>query len=451
MNRHTWLISGALCLGLSLPGACRFDPQVPEASVTCLQDDGCPAGYSCRYLDRNAARGVCCRNQSCGLGLPSVDSPGSGAMSGPVSPIDTLVSCREGYNAIPLASGEMIACTISLRDQTTYLNLDVLSRNDPVAVRSVSSCSAPIPVAAEAIDPGTRAARPLTPAMIDTLVRVAARMKQHCQDARGMMVGAVADPWARPVPNAPDLIARLRDEAQLTLQIPSEEEELVQVYIGLSRNRRGRLVFQDRPTPRLLFWPQNVGAPRVVNVPINYAQAGETYLANVTFGDFAAARAALRTRLQNDLRGALAEIGTHFQQKTLSGAVPVGRSDATLPLAVKGKLQDATRVWFDPDRYKSAVSAVTPSLSAFGIDYGTLRPADLETFLAAITAPEFAQLRTDPIRGDQTEGYGEYIFLSSAIMQLLAQTGPITEFGFPQTAPHHGYLLQQLLPEPSLD
>jgi hypothetical protein len=442
-----WLASSALVLGCSLLTSCRFEPQVPEASVTCLQDDGCPAGYACRYLDRSAPRGVCCRNQNCGLSVPSVDSPGLGPTPGPLSPIDTLVSCRDGYNAIPLAPPEIVACTISIRDQTTYLNLDVLARNDPVALRSVSSCSAPIPVAAEAIDPDTKAPRPLSKPTLDTLVRVAVRMKQHCQEARGVMIGALADPWARPVPNAQQLVMRFRDEAQLALQIPNQEEELAQLYVGLTRNRRGRLVFQDQPTPRLLFWPQNAPGVRTIALPINYAEAGETYLANVTFSDFTAARAALRARLQNDLRAALMEVAGHFQQKTLSSpAVAVGRSDATLPLAVKGKLQDASRVWFDPDRYRSTVNSVTPSLTSFGIDYGTLRPPELESFLAAITAPEFAQLRTDPIRGDQTDGYGEYLFLSTAVLQLLAQTVPITELGFPQTSAHYGYLLLQLAP-----
>jgi hypothetical protein len=450
MSRHTWLASCALVFGWLL-GSCRFDPQVPEASVTCLQDDGCPAGYACRYLERTAARGVCCRNQSCGLALPSVDSPSVGAPPGPVSPVDTLISCREGYNAIPLAASEIVTCTISIRDQTTFLNLDVISRNDPVALRSVSSCSAAIPVAAEAIDPNTKAARPLSAPILDTLVRVAVRMKQHCDEARGVVVGAVADSWARPVPNGPELVTRFRQEADLLLQIPNEQEELVQLYVGLSRNRRGRLVFQDRPTPRLLFWPQNAPDLRVVNLPITDGQAGETYLANVTFSDFPTARAALRARLQNDLRGAMAEIATHFQQRTLLPAVPVGPSDATLPLAIKGKLQDAGRVWFDPERYKATVSSVTPSLTPFGIDYGILRPAEIESFLAAITAPEFAQLRSDPIRGDQSEGYGEYIFLSTAVLQLLAQSAPITEFGFPQTSFHYGFLLQQLMPGPSVD
>jgi hypothetical protein len=444
----TWLACSALVFGSAI--SCRFDPQVPEASVTCLQDDGCPAGFACRYLDRNAPRGVCCRNQSCGLALPSVDSPNPN-LPGPVSPIDTLVTCRDGFNAIPLASSEMIACTISIRDQTTYLNLDVIARNDPVALRTVSSCSASIPVAAEAIDPTTKAARPLGAPVLDTLVRVAVRMKERCAEARGTMVGAVADPWARPVPNAQQLVARLREEAQLSLQIPSEEEEQVQLYLGLTRNRRGRLVVQDRPTPRLLFWPQNAAAVRAVILPIGYGQAGETYLANVTFSDFASARAALRGRLQNDLRGALAEIAGFFQQKALSPAVAVGRSDATLPLAVKGKLQDASRVWFDPDRYRTAVNSATPALTAFGIDFGTVKPADLDAFAAAITAPEFAQLRSDPIRGDKTDGYGEYVFLTTALLQLLAQAGPIAEFGFPQTQAHYGYLLQQLLPAPSVD
>jgi hypothetical protein len=450
MNRHTCLSSCVLALGWLLT-SCRFDPRVPEASVTCLQDDGCPAGYSCRYLDRGAALGVCCRDQSCGLGLPSVDSPGVGPAPGPLSPVDTLVSCREGYNVIPLAASEMIACTISIRDETTSLNLDVIARNDPVALRSVSSCSANIPVAAEAIDPNTRASRPLSRPVLDTLVRVATRMKQHCQEARGVMVGAVADSWARPLPNAQELVNRFRVESQLALQIPTDQEELVQLYVGLSRNRRGRLVVQDRPTLRLLFWPQNAPDLRVVTLPITYGQAGELYLAGVTFSDLAAARAGLRARLQNDLRGPLAEIAVHFQQKALSPAVPVGRSDATLPLAVRGKLQDASRVWFDPDRYQATVDGATPALTSFGIDFGTLRAPELEGFLAAITPPEFAQLRTDPIRSDQTGGYGEYVILSTAVLQLLAQSVPITEFGFPKTAFHHGYLLQQLMPAPAVD
>jgi hypothetical protein len=460
--------------------ACRFDPEIPEGTIACQHDGECPADLFCRLGGRAGEPGLCCRTASCGGSAPQ-PPPSSGGPAGtpaagpdagappsidPLPPADAaagpdaaaptdaagpgengadLVSCAATFTTVAAGASEKLHCTISLQGDYAFLKLDLIARNDPVTTRDGSSCWAPLPLDVETVDGATGAARPLGKATADKLVQVIAKMQQLCTQAKGNLVGAVADSWGRRAPNAQEIAARVRAETGLTLEIPSESEALTQVYLGLSRNRRGRVVFNDWPVPQLLVWPARASAPTRTAIPVSFAAAGAMYLASTTYDTFDAARYALRNSLTDPLRAELDAISTAVRTGQLASNVAVGRTDATIPLAVKGRLHDAMRVWMDPEAYKRAVDGAMLSLTSYGWDYGIVTPSEIDAFFPSITSREFTQLRSAPLRST----YAEYLILDTVMLDVLNDESDLTEFGFPQTFFHYGYLFSKLFPAPA--
>jgi hypothetical protein len=451
----------------ALPLGCRFDPDIPEGTIACQHDGECPADLSCRLSGRAGEPGLCCRSASCGGSLPqpppSAANPPDAASPSPDAGVDlappttgvdaaadsgggegaaNLVTCAPDFTAITPMASERLHCTIALQGDYTFLKLDRIARTDPLTTRVGSSCWAALPLEAETFVANT--ARPLGKPTLDRLVQALAKMQQLCTEGRGTLVGAVADAWARRATNTPEIVARVRADTGLTLDVPTEAQALVHVFLGLSRNRRGRVVFNDWPEPQLLSWPLGNSAPTRYPLPISFGGAGEMYLANEAYSSFDAARYALRTFLTDAIRPALDAIDEGVLDEDLAPSVAVGRTDATIPLAVKGRLRDAMGVWFDPEAYKRALETAMPSLTTYGWDFGVVRPPEIDEFFPSITAREFTQLRGSPLRAT----YGQYLILDTTILDILADEAQITEFGFPQTFFHYGYLFQKLFPNP---
>jgi hypothetical protein len=111
-------------------------------------------------------------------------------------------------------------------------------------------------------------------------------------------------------------------------------------------------------------------------------------------------------------------------------------------LVLNGHLRDPTRGWDAPDSYRRKLADATVATSPYGRVYGLVLPAELDAFFTTITARDFTQLRTEPIRA----AYGGHVMVTTTLLDLLADEGRGTEFAFVFTNSHFGFLFSKLGP-----
>jgi hypothetical protein len=361
----------------------------------------------------------------------------------PAAPVPTgeAAKCSSEYNLMRVAqANERLHCTLIAGAELLTLQLDFITRRDPVSLKRHASCWVGLPLVDAATASGTGAVS-LDPAAVDSLVAAVKQIQPLCTSPGGTLAGMTAGPWMRRILNAPQVAGRLRAEAGTTLDFPSDADEEAHLYLAVSRARRGRIVYNDWPTPGLLVWPRRDPAPTRHPLP-SFAEVGETYLAAPGYRTFEQARLALRARLQDELSPVLASLRSAVRAENLSPLVAVGRTDSTLRLAVRGELRSSDGIWLPPEAVKERVAASETVLTDFGWDFGSLRPREIASLFETIGTREFTQLRTAPLR----EAYGEYLLLSLTVLDLLADEVEVTEFGFPYTLGHHGYLLSKVFP-----
>jgi hypothetical protein len=374
---------------------------------------------------------------------PQPSPPGTAAPGGNVPE----VTCSAGVASTsgPVAGGKL-HCTIIVNNDVATVGFEEIVGNDPTTTTTKGICTAELGLGAETIDVASGAGRPVGQASLGALVAILQRFKQTCSQARGQLVGAVATGWARQASNRREVQDRLRAETNLQLSVPSEAEELAQRYLGVSRNRIGLIVLDDRARGlELLVWPRQADAPTRHPVPVTFAQAGNMYL-GALFTSFDDARLALRSRLKDELRVALAEIAGLIRRDRLAPVIVVGpNASATIPLAIKGELRDPELGWPDPEAYRMKLDQARIFPSPDGRVYGVVSPAEIDLFFLTVDLPGFMQLRSQPIR----RAYGERLMLETTLLDLLVGELEASAFHFTFTNSYYGYLLQTLFPDRS--
>jgi hypothetical protein len=68
---------------------------------------------------------------------------------------------------------------------------------------------------------------------------------------------------------------------------------------------------------------------------------------------------------------------------------------------------------------------------------------DINSFFSSVLPREFTQLRSEPLQ----TAYGRYITLDLVVLDLLADEVEVTQFGFPLTYTHQGFLFSKLFPD----
>jgi hypothetical protein len=474
-----------LLLACALP-ACRFNPTVPDGVVTCTDDGDCPAGLGCRGSSPSLP-GLCCRGDSCapaagpappggaadaggrpapptsdasfGGGDAEITRPPVTPATGPAAPADggsidtapgdagatAAITCSSGADLPPTpAADRRTTCTFDLGDRYLVLGIDVITADDPVSTRSHAVCWTEPRLRAATQDP-VGATRALDGAALDDLVAAVRQLQQRCTMIKGQPVGAVAGSWARQVPNLTAIRSRLRQDTGLDLEVPSEVQELAYRYLGVTRNRRGRIVFSDRSSQAdVMYWPATASAPTRYLVPLSAEQAAAQYFSNAGYASFGGARAALHDRLQDQMRPLTADLQRLVLAGTLQPGLSIGPTDPTVLLAVKGTLRDPLRGWDPPDSYRRKLGEATVTTSAYGRAYGLMLPGDLDGFFPSIGARDFDQLRSEPIRA----AYGAHVMLTVTLLDLLADETRLTELAFVFSNPHFGFLFSKLPPPP---
>jgi hypothetical protein len=258
-------------------------------------------------------------------------------------------------------------------------------------------------------------------------------------------VGLLGTGWARAAINQNEIKARLKEGTGLDLDIPTLDQELQQRYYGVSRYRRGRIVLDPSyDKAEILSWPQAAPALTRTIIPVAWSASAPMYFSNVTYQSSEDARRALRNRLSNEMAAPLAALADEVKQGRLAPSVSVGPVGPLIPLALDGKLRNASGDWFDAARWKMASDAATVTTTPYGRVFGVVLPAQLDKFFSSITSGQFAQLRTNPIR----DAYGIELLYDTTLLDLLADEAKVTEFGFVFTNAHFGYLFTKLFPPP---
>ncbi|HXU82017.1 MAG TPA: hypothetical protein VN914_11510, partial [Polyangia bacterium] len=255
----------------------------------------------------------------------------------------------------------------------------------------------------------------------------------------------LATGWARAALNQNEIRARIKEGTGLELDIPSADQELQNRYYGASRYRRGRIVLDpsyDRA--ELLSWPAAAPAPTRTLASVPYSAAGPMYFSSASYQSSEEARRALRGRLLEDLQAPLDALAAEVKKGALAPEVSVGPVGPLVPLALGGQLRNASGSWYDDVKWRAAANGATVTTSPYGRVYGVVFPEQIDRFFDSLTASQFAQLRTNPIR----DAYGVDLLYETTLLDLLGDEVKATEFGFVFTNWHFGYLFTKLFPAP---
>jgi hypothetical protein len=477
---QTGQISRYLTIVALLASGCGFSPRIPDGTIVCNQSRDCPGGLVCTPATDGTAS-LCCRGGICparvtaggngGPGpaadgaAPTSDArPAAGADAGAApapqdaasnppdsapadaAPAAPAFTCSGGAMMTPpnLSGDRRLLCAILLGDSQSTLGMEIITGTNLVGSVSQGSCQATLNLPAQTADPEGGGARPLTGPSLDGVVTLVQKFKQICADLRGTVVGVAGSSWARQVTNRAEVLARVRAETQLELEVPTEAQEIEHRYRGATRNRTGRIVLDEgRDVPEILVWPQGASSPTRLTVPISYQETGSMFLAAPAHTSFESARVALRARLFENMRAPLANLANLVDDEDVASAVAIGPgSDATVPLAIQGGLRDQAG-WLDPARYQARLDAGTTMLSSYGRVHGVVTPTQVDDFFESINLRDFSQLRSDPIRSR----YGERVLLTTVILDILGDEVLATEFGFTSTGSYLGYLFSKIAPE----
>ncbi len=469
-------MSAAVALGL-LAGVtgCKFAPRIPDAVVSCSSDDECPRDFVC-----SAKLARCCRAGVCPEGpvaspppaparpdagaLPPMASVDAGspftidaepALPQPSTPGDAgdaaAGDANDGGGPLPLVcsgteavvdlgAGRQSFCTIVARGEDVALAIHSLLPNDAVSTRTYGVCSASLPIERDVLTGGQ-----LLGTTIASLGDLAVAYKKICDRHNARLVGTMVHAsWGSKAGNLAELRSRLMERTGAGLDLFTQEEELQQSYLGVTRNRRGRIVLRETVfSPQLLSWPKGSATVIRDSLPGSWEVINMAY-ANASYPTFEDARRALRARLDREIEGPLLRLEAAIADGSLAPGVAVGSAGPMIPLAIGGQLRDARGAWAASSEVNRKVSEATIGASPYGRIYGgqPLLPAQLDAFFPTIDAGQWQQLRSEPLR----TAYGGELFYMTTLLDLLADEIKATEFPFVYAHAHLGYLFGKVLP-----
>jgi hypothetical protein len=241
---------------------------------------------------------------------------------------------------------------------------------------------------------------------------------------------------------------KLRARTGLDLEVPTPAAEQDQFYLGVTRQRRGRvIVFETVSSIDVVYWPKDAPSLTRLSGTLSWTDMEAMFVADPSHVTFEDARRALRGRLVRDLGAPMATLRTLLQEGKLEPGFTIGPTDATIPLAVRGGLRDARGTWdaVATFRQKRDDALVTPS--PYGRIYGSapLAPGEIDGFFGTIDHGQWQQLRLDPLR----TAYGYELIYVTVMLDVLADETKASEFAFVFTSSHLGYLFAKVLPPPS--
>jgi hypothetical protein len=468
----------ALIIALAALSACSFRPRVPTGTISCQTTAECPTSLTCQPAADPRAGRRCCGAGGCpvlpadaaaagadaALSPPSpeptpVTEDAGAANDGPVvvapadaAPVDAAAPDKAPVNAaalvtctppvtgpLPTATGRRSYCSVGILDRVVLLGVDTIDGQDESTASTVQSCAAPLDLAGKTRG-GTS---PLSADDLDVLAAIVRTYQGLCTQLKvDEVVGLYAGGWARQVPNADAIKSALQSGGGLDMEVLTADQEVLQRYLGASRNRRGRLVVHARGTDlQAASWVNGATGPTELTVAANLPRADAMFFTSAQVTSYQDGRRQYADALRMELDTTITSWRQQMNQGRLDRSLTADTDDATLPLAMNGNtLRSGNGTWTDVATWKKSVAdAPIMASGTYGRSFDVIAFRDLTRFVSSIDDAQFEQLRSEPIHS----AYGLQVMGQGAIFEVLVRDLPITEMGIVPSSSSLGYLFRK--------
>jgi hypothetical protein len=309
------------------------------------------------------------------------------------------------------------------------VKLSVVSteRGRPQSIRDERLCKRTLGMGAMVFNASTGKAGPLPDEATTALVDTVREYQGLCTLDGGTVVAAGATQWARDATNINDVIARVRRETGVTMEVLTAAQEAEYAYIAGAAGAPGRIVLDPGSNSFELAWqPRSAGAISSVLVAYGYVRASTNDMERAK--SYAEGRVAYGAKVRAMLNEQLAKLNPPMTLSDLGALVRAGRIgpeiitlglDGASHLWVRGLMRTATG-WVSDSGAFDAVLRRQPLESdpQFGtLAAAPLGAAELQRFFDSVTPQDFRILTTDPVRSL----YGQKALVVPALAALLLE------------------------------
>jgi hypothetical protein len=374
------------------------------------------------------------------------------------APVTDKTSCsivKKG-EALAVAAGRDIVCALDIGSNNAKLVVLSLVKGQPDTLKDERQCRNSLGLggktAPDTANPGGRA---LPQADIENLVLVVKQFQDICATDKGMLLGAEATQWARDATNQAAVIAAVKADTNLDIEVLTPDQEGQFGYTAATYNRPKKLSLDPGSNSfQIGFWLDGETAARTVSVPFGYQRGARKYYPSTALTEtYDVIRKTHATEIKTLLDAALGKLTPPTSLAALKTAIAGAKlgpelyivgQDGALHLSVRGALRDPSGKWIDVDTaYNDRVAMEKPAAMTGipGLVTTVLTPAEIGNFFTNVVKPaDFDSLRSEAIR----KIYGEKALANTVLVDVL-----VTELGLtsvllvPQEMPT-GYVLGKL-------
>ena len=351
---------------------------------------------------------------------------GGGVAVAEVPPPSTCILQPDKGVAMKPPPGRLVVCGIDLGSRTVKLNVLSMEPAKDVTLRDERLCKRRLGMGALVFDSTRQAARPLPDDAIVRLVDTVREYGQICERDGGKVVAVSATQWGRDATNIEEVVARVKAETGLAVDVLSREQEAEYSYSAAALNRPGRVVLDSGSNSFELAW-QEEGAPGIssITVPYGYVRGAANDFDPAK--DYAAGVAAYQARAREMIERDLAQLTppmslARLRELVAGGKVgrdliTLGEDGSTVPLVVRRRLRVPSGWVSDGKKYDAVLGGQPrPHHPSFGVMTAPpVTAAEVRAYLRAIRPADFETLKTQPVRGL----YGEKALVIPALVELL--------------------------------
>jgi hypothetical protein len=300
---------------------------------------------------------------------------------------------------LPPVQGRKRHCVIDIGSRNVKLVVASTQGSDPRSLQDERQCQTRLQLGEKTFDAGARAGRPLGPADRDLLAGVVAAYVAQCTHDGGQVTGTLATEWARRTTNVADIRRTVMARAGVEMEVVDGDREGRYGYHSATRGARGKLVldFGSRSV-QLSYWPLGTAAPSALALPLGIDEAGDRFFGKAQYSDFRSARDAFLAAVRAGAGRFLAQVREDLRRARLTAEIYSLSENGDVPLAVAGKLWDASgRHPVSEEAYGAAVKAAQVKRDpTFGVVTAVMPVKSLEALSARLEGDQalFDQLRS---------------------------------------------------------
>jgi hypothetical protein len=391
-----------------------------------------------------------------GGGGASEVSSETGGDAAPAVTANTTCSIVKKGEALAVAAGRDIVCALDIGSNNAKLVVLSLVKGQPDTLKDERQCRNSLRLGSktspDTANPGGRA---LPQADIENLVLVVKEFQGICAGDKGMLLGAEATQWARDATNQAAVVAAVKADTNLDIEVLTPDQEGQYGYTAATYNRPKKLSLDPGSNSfQIGFWLDGETAARTVSVPFGYQRGADKYYPSTPVTEtYDVIRKRHADEIKTLLDAALGKLTPPTNLAAIKTAITSGKlgpelyivgQDGALHLSVRGALRDAGGKWIDAapaynDRV--AMEKPAPMTGIPGLVTTVLTPVEIGKFFTEVVKPaDFDSLRSEAVR----DLYGEKALANAVLVDVL-----VTELGItsvllvPQEMPT-GYVLGKL-------